>query len=178
VRRLSFRAAKKYSYRKTTSQQPPVRPSFSRVAHNFQFDWKDGNATVSEWNRHDPRCGLSRCPDRDREWEDTTVAYEGGRRVQIAEDELERSRQIRAEIDKHMHALGAIIARSLGENTDGVRLGGALIKFDNTKVMIETAGKCWVEEDPPGESGECTPAERDSMIVCMAPVAPDELLTQ
>jgi hypothetical protein len=108
-----------------------------------------------------------------------TMAYEPARRTgRIEGEDLERSRAIRAEIDKHVHALGAIIASSLGENVDGVRLGGALIKFDNTKVMIETAGKCWVEEDPPGTSRECTAAERDSMIVCMAPVAPDELLSQ
>ena len=107
------------------------------------------------------------------------MAYESApRQGRIEGEDLGESRRIRSEIDKHMHALAAIIAKSLGESTDGVRLGASLIKFDNDKVIVETATKCYVSEDPPGISRPCTQAEKDSMIVCMAPPAPDELLSQ
>lgn len=104
------------------------------------------------------------------------MAYQqGGRTARIQGADLDRSRALRSTADKDFHELAAMIGRSLGEETGDSRLGGALIKFDNDKVIIETHGKCWVLEDPPGLSRECTEAERTGMVQCLAP-APDVIL--
>jgi hypothetical protein len=104
------------------------------------------------------------------------VAYQqGGRTGRIEGEELNRSRALRADLDKSIHELGAMIGRSLGEELEGVRLGGGLIKFDNDKVIIEKGGRCWVLEDPPGLSRPCTDAENTGMVQCLAPT-PDTIL--
>ncbi len=99
-----------------------------------------------------------------------------GRTGRIEGEELERTRSLRSDLDKQIHEIAAIIARSLGEDFGDGRVGSALIKFDNTKVIIEKGGQCWVEEDPPGISRHCTEAENTGMIQSTAPGSPADVI--
>jgi len=101
---------------------------------------------------------------------------QAGRTGRLEGADLAKARDLRSSADRDIHELGAIIGRSLGYEMDGARLGAGLIKFDNDKVIVLQGNRCWVSEDPPGLSRDCTEAERIGMMQCLAPMGPDVIL--